>query len=390
MVAACPYPTTQGSQVYIGGLTESLVRRGHQVHVVTYHFGEDIPGAGSAIHRIPDVPGYRKFRAGPDLRKPVLDALLARTLLQTVQKHDIQIIHAHNYEAPLAGYLVRAMTGVPVVYSSHNTMGEELHLYYQSPWARRGAQWLGRQLDGEIPKRADHCLVLAEDARPVLEAMGVSPERVSVLSPGVLLEQFPKCSQEDARRSLGLSQGCPLVLYTGNPDRYQDIDLLLSAFATVKRSLPNARLVLVSHSTLEDYRSQAEALKGGVELRVEAGFERMREYLWAADVFAIPRGACSGFPIKLLNAMAAGLPVVATEASAKAVLHEETGLVVPNGDSSAMAQALLRVLTNEAWRLGLGKRAREVVEARYTWDAVAVSLEGVYGRVVGRSSPRVR
>ena len=80
MVCACPFPSSQGSQVFIKQLSEALHRRGHTVHVVTYHFGEDLETSGLAITRIPRLLSYDKLRAGPSLKKPLLDLLLSARL----------------------------------------------------------------------------------------------------------------------------------------------------------------------------------------------------------------------------------------------------------------------------------------------------------------------
>lgn len=383
MVAACPYPTTQGSQVYIGGQTEALARRGHEVHVVTYHFGEDVPAAGR-VHRIPGLPGYTRLRAGPEWRKPVLDAMLAATLLRVVREHGVDVMHAHNYEAPLAAYLVRAATRIPVVYNSHNTMGEELHLYFRSRPARAAARAAARVLDAQVPRRADHVVAISPEGTDLLRGFGVPGERISLVPPGVFTEEFDGDDGAAARVRYGIPPG-PAVLYTGNPDRYQDLPVLLDGFARARRRVPDARLVLVSGSPLGELRVPAAraGILDALHLIVTSRWSEVRALLAGADVAAISRGACTGFPIKLLNYMAAGLPVVATAASAKAVLPGETGLVVGNGDAAAFGEALAALLSDPVRRRAMGDRAREVARARHHWDGVAASLEEVYARVVG-------
>ena len=126
MVAACPFPVAQGSQVYIEQMCTALAKRGHQVHLVCYHFGTHEGKYNFTVHRIPRITKYSRFRAGPSLQKPFLDLLLTIKLWQVIKKEKIDIIHAHNYEAPLAGFIVRTVTAVPVIFNSHNVLSDEL------------------------------------------------------------------------------------------------------------------------------------------------------------------------------------------------------------------------------------------------------------------------
>ena len=104
MVAACPFPVAQGSQVFIKQMSEALVKRGHQVHLICYQFGTHHEECNFTI---PRITSYTRFRAGPSFQKPLLDFMLTLKLWQMVKREKIDIIHAHNYEALLAGFLVR-------------------------------------------------------------------------------------------------------------------------------------------------------------------------------------------------------------------------------------------------------------------------------------------
>ena len=142
--AAFPFPSAQGSQVYVRGMARALARRGHEVTVACYAHGDGVPDEDYRVVRTPRVPGYRNLRAGPDLVKPVLDLALAWKLARI----PADIVHAHNYEAPIAAAMARVWTGTPIVYCAHNTMGEELHTYFEGRVARGLASRAGR-----LPRR---------------------------------------------------------------------------------------------------------------------------------------------------------------------------------------------------------------------------------------------
>lgn len=384
MVAASPFPYPQGSQVLIGQLAAALQRRGHQVQVISYHCGIGPPPAGVTVHRIRALPGLGLVKARPSWRKPLLDLLLARALLQLVRRQPPDLIHAHNFEGLLAALFVRRLTGVPVVYHIHNAMGLELHTYFDSHLSRWAGSIVGRWVDAQLPRRADHCIVLSEQAADHFRQRGV--ERLSTIPPGI---DFRPGNATRARQILGPG---PLVLYSGNLDRYQDLDLLLQAFRLVADARPEVRLVFAINSRPGEWPARARAL--GLDRQVvfilTDEFATTCDLLAAADVAVCPRTVCLGFPIKLLNYMAAGKAIVASAGSACGLYHLENGWVVTNGDAAGMAAAILALLDNPNLASRLGERARQTVQAEYTWDRAATAIEEIYEQVGRVARPPYR
>ncbi|MBL8058239.1 MAG: glycosyltransferase family 4 protein [Anaerolineales bacterium] len=389
MVAACPFPTSQGSQVLIRQLAETLAARRHAVHLVTYHLGEPAAAApaGVQLHRAPAVPGYRKLGSGPAWGKLWLDLLLLLTLWRVVRREAVDVIHAHNYEALLIGWLVGRLTGVPVVYHSHNVMAAELPTYFRSAWARRAAAGLARLLDRELPRRAQACLALSPEAVEFYAAHGVAAERLWLVPPGIEFGEPPAGAAEAARLRHGLGAG-PLVIYTGNLDQYQRVAALVRGFERVRAAAPAAQLVIASHGSAGDYQAVlAEAGPApGVRFVRSASFEETRALLLAAEVAVCPRMACFGFPIKLLNYMAAGKAVVAARGSAKGLRHLENGYVAE--DDEALMAGVVQLLEQPAMAARLGAAARLTVETRFHWGHAAREIERCYASLTGeRAEP---
>ena len=389
MVAACPFPTSQGSQVLIKGVSKALRRRGHKVHVVTYHHSESGWGQEPFAHRIPTIPTYRKFRAGPSFQKPLLDLLLAMRTGQVVGRERIDLIHAHNYEGLVAGLLVRRMTRRPLVYHAHNFLTNELETYFESRQARRTARSVARFIDGRFPFRADHCIALCSEIAQSLKRCGMAEERCSVIPPGIFAEEFistlhsgtavdPHTGSDRRRAPSGT------VIYTGNLDDYQGLDLLFASFRRVLMSVPSARLRIVSNSDPREMRGLAAHLR--VDHRCEfvrpGTFQEVLGLLSRSDVAVIPRTNSTGFPIKLLNCMAAGVPVVACAGSAKGMTHMETGYLVEDGDEEGFSRGIITLLQDRDLAATLGRRARALVRERYDWDHLAGRIEEVYHRVM--------
>ncbi|MFT5686428.1 MAG: glycosyltransferase involved in cell wall biosynthesis [Myxococcota bacterium] len=359
--AAFPYPTAQGSQVYVRGMSRALARRGHRITVACYGHGDGGRDPGVTVVRTPQLPGYHNLRAGPDLIKPVLDLALAATIARL----PADIVHAHNYEAPLSAVLAGLRRPVPMVYTAHNTMGEELHTYFQRPTARLLARRLGGLLDRCVPRLADHAIAINPATAPFLHRMGCPA--VSVIPPGVDPDELPLTAP--ARLPPG-----PWVVYAGNPDAYQDLDILFDAM----RRIPEVGLLLVSASP---QRAFAGLGMQRVHFVQTADFAVVRTWLAAASLAVLPRTVCSGFPIKLLNYLGMGLPTVA---SAGAVGLMPGVVPVPDHDPAAMARAIEALLRHPGRRHALGAEAREHVLTRCTWDGRAAELEAVYSSVLSR------
>src|SRR5438876_5122996 len=138
-----------------------------------------------------------------------------------------------------------------------------------------------------------------------------------------------------------------LVCYAGNLDGYQNLGFLLRSFARVRARVPAARLVLVTHAAPGALR---RAVGPGVESVRAASYDEVRARLDAADVAVSPRAERSGFPMKLLNYMAAGKAIVASAGSAKGLRDGVSGRVVPDGDEGAFAAAVVELLSDRAAR----------------------------------------
>jgi len=360
--------------VLVRQLAEALAARGHDVRLVAYHLGAPAPAVTLPVHRIPRVPGYAKLVAGPSWGKPLLDLLLAGRLIQVVRRARIQIIHAHNVEALACGLLVRAWTGAPVVYHGHNVFEQELPTYFRSRLLHRLACWMGRMVDATLPRRADAAIVLTAFAAETLLARGVPSGRLHLIPPGIdCPPASPWCERSDPAQ----------VVYAGNLDPYQDLELLLRCWPRVRATRPDATLTVISASSPTRWE-QLAAASGPVEgVRFVLGrdFDRVWAAIAGADVAVCPRTSRDGFPIKLLNYMAAGRPIVVSAGSAHGLTHGETAFVVPDGDERAFAAGILALLDDPALARRLGDAARELAHTRHDWGVIVQQVEAVYERV---------
>lgn len=392
LVMAAPFPALQGSQVLVRQLAEGLARRGHRVHLVAYGAASNVLPPDVMVHRLPRLWGCRTTASGPHPGKIILDVLLTAKLRGVVRREGVDVIHAHNYEGAIASLIVGRLTGRPVVYHGHSAMVDELPSYFSSLLARAVALHVGRWLDANVPRRADYCIGVTDDLVDVLRAQGVSPDGVKCVFPG-----SPEGEEMDTPAGAGFrmrldERGGPILLYAGNLDGYQNLEFLLRSFARVRAERPDTRLFVVTHGEGRRYRSRSRELgaKSVSVLKVRS-FPEAWALIEAADIAVCPRTEATGFPMKLLNYMAAGKAIVSCEGSAKLLRHGETALIVPNGDEAAFAAAIVRLLERADERQRLGDGARDAVRALCDWKIMVERVEGVYERVLaGRGAERGR
>jgi glycosyltransferase involved in cell wall biosynthesis len=206
----------------------------------------------------------------------------------------------------------------------------------------------------------------------------VDTERFRSLPPG---------TRESVRRSLGI-QGQFVWLAVGRFEVAKDHPNMLHAFASVRERYPQALLLLVGRGSLQ---ADAEALTGALGLTDSVRFLGVRrdvpEVMSAADGYVMS-SAREGMPIVLLEAAAAGLPIVATRVGGnqEVVQDEESGFLVPPRDSEALGQAMLRLMgLSDAERRALGDRGSEYVRSHYGLSRTLERWEELYREVLFRN-----
>jgi glycosyltransferase involved in cell wall biosynthesis len=377
MIAACPFPWPRGTPIRVQRIAEAVAGRGHAVHVVTYHLGGELADPPFDVHRIRDVPAYRRTDPGPTVRKLFqLDPMLVGLLRRLHQELRFDVVHAHHYEGLLVAS--HALRGAPIVYDAHTLLTSELPTYplgLPRACVRMVAPWLDRHL----PRRAHRIIAVSEAIRRGLTTLGAStPERMHVIPSGVEWERFQveRQAPPDGRT----------VIFTGNLAPYQGVDLMLEAFAVLHARQADVRLMIVTDSSFTPFEGLARRLgvRAAVDLR-SAPFPEQPALLAAATVAVNPRVKGDGIPQKLLNYMAAGLPIASFDGSAGPLRHELSGLCVRDGDTAAMADAMERLLTDRVLARTLGDAARDQARREFSWGQVAARVERVYGEAIAEA-----
>lgn len=381
---------------FVKRLSEELARLGHQVHVLVPYDSEIAPDPDSPLkmHHFryvrPDgmhLLGYSRtlkgdvgMRLGAWLQSPLYFFFGQRALHRLVRERRIDLIHAH-WILP-NGYIaarVSEATGVPYAATLH---GSDVFMAERNPLFGRMAR---QALEG-----ASYVTSCSGELRQRLLAVGRQNEADETLAEKVQLVPNgtdvvpgdPGDGRGDAvRERYGIATGAPVLAAVGRLVYKKGFGVLLGALPGILRARPETRLLLGGGGDLDhELREQARRLEveDAVVFTGSLTHPQVLELLSAADVFVMPsvrdpKGNVDGLPIVVLEAMAAGLPVVASDVSGipMAVEPGETGLLVPEKDPEALADAVLELLEDPERARRLGQAGRRRVADELNWPAVA-------------------
>lgn len=366
---------TSGLTIYAEQLVQGLAARGHQVTVVASQRPESrrtdsvaLP-AGVAVVRLPVGPtdwiglGWQ----------------VARYLRST--RGDFDVVHFANV------HFAYAYRG-PFIASAFQSFRQQLTSHHGGPYHTNWRNHLWRRvyyqaalwaLERPAVRRAKQIIMPSlATQREFQEHYGVTPERTTLVYLGIDLHRFESLpTRTEARRRLGLSAQLPILLYIGFSTPRKGVEYLARALPLMQTP---ADLLMVgkweTHYPERFLKALGEA-RSRVHMVGYVPDEELLDYFAAADAFVLPT-LLEGFGIPLVEAMAAGLPIVTTSGGSAGEVAGDAGLVVPPGDSSALASALDRVLTEFDLSRRLGERGKERARDLFGMEHMAAGIEAVY------------
>ena len=387
MIAPTSFFADYGCHVRILEEVRALQARGHTVRVCTYHNGHDI--ADVDIHRSVDVPWLKRAEVGSSRHKAYLDvALFIETIRQAVRFRP-DVIHGHLHEGALIGTVIGRVLRKPVVFDYQGSLTEEMldHGFIRQRGLR---ERLFRRLERLIDRLPAAVIASGIAAESYLLASGLKAERVVLVHDGVDTCRFDpvQASRERAaiRERLGIPLDTPVVVYLGLLAEYQGTSLLLDAANIVRARRDDIYFIIAGYPGADRYAAKAEAmgLNGHVLFPGRVAYEDAPALLAAGDVAVAPKLSSTESNGKLLNYMALGLPVVATDTPTNRAILGGLGHLVSPTDPRALADAIECAL-NDAPTERNALRRRIIYH--YAWQARVLDLERVYNGVLGREKP---
>jgi len=381
MLAPTPYFSDRGCHVRIYEEARALRSQGHDVRIVTYHLGRDMPGIPTI--RIPRIPWYSRLEAGPSWHKLYLDLLLFFKAAMLIPDFRPQLIHAHLHEGAFIGYFLKRLSGLPLVLDYQGSLTGECidHGFFGAASRTAG---VFRCIERMIDRFADRIITSSgAGTAELVNNWGVPPGMVTPLIDAVDTEIFRPRPHHEGREALGISRDSFVVAYLGILSRYQGTDLLLDCIEQLKRDGIKAFFLIMGFPD-ERYRAEAQArgLSDMIHFTGKVDYAQAPLLLSAADIAVTPKLSPTEANGKIFNYMACGLPVVAFDTPVNREVLGDTGTYASYGDAHDLAAKIAALATDDDLRAGLSRQVRDKAISEHSWDARGNLLSGIYRTVL--------
>jgi len=386
LVAPQPFFAQRGTPINVRQMVQTLCEAGHEVHLATYPMGAPVSIPGLLIHRAMRIPGVRGVPIGFSWRKVALDVSLALRVWMLIAGRRFDVVHAVE-ESVFFAMPAASLRGIPVIYDMDSSLSEQLE--YGGHVRNTTFLRLLRTMERAALRHA----------RLAITVCASLTESVRAMAPGAAVAQIEDCPLDEALRAADgvrvqqLRESCGLhsrraIMYTGNFEGYQGIDLLVDAFARVARECADAVLVLVggAPAQVDAVRARANALGVGdrVVLPGPRPPEEMPEWMALGDVLVSPRLHGANTPLKLYSYMWSAVPIVATNLPTHTQVLDATTAVLRAPTADALASGIIDVLADPARFAPLGAAARARVASDYSRDAFRRKLLAAYAQICSR------
>ena len=405
----CPLATlggkdTGGMNVYVREITRQLGVMGIHVDVFTRSQNEHVPhvlhdlGYGNRIVHIPAGPEYPLPKKDlvaylPQFAAGIRDFAINKGL-------EYNLIHSHYWMSGIAAIELKKYWNIPYIQMFH-TLGLMKNRVAQSPDEIEGEYRI--EGEREVLSTADRIIAAtpAEYAQ-LLWLYQADENKIVVLSPGVDIGRFYPIPADEAKEYIGVPPCGRMLLFVGRIEHLKGLDVLIEAIGIMRQNeilkdYPFCLAIIggepddsTEHENIELSRIKTLTEKHGLSDLVTFLGKRSQEslpyYYSAAEAVVVP-SQYESFGMVALEAMACGIPVVASQIGGLAYLVQDgvTGYTVPVDEPMELANRLTLLLLDQNLRDRMGKQAIQVARD-YAWDKIASKLLGVYDELLGKST----
>jgi glycosyltransferase involved in cell wall biosynthesis len=379
-----------GPALHVSYLSSELDRIGYETTLVAGRVG----GSEGSMEYVAEQLGVKPLYV-PELQREIsafADAGAVRRLADVIRSVRPDVLHTHTAKAGAIGRTAALLAGEArpsvVVHTFH---GHVLRGYF-SPW--KTATF--RQLERRLAQASDALIAVSPEVRDDLVRLGIAPPgKVAVIRLGLDLDArlaAPADAREAVRRELGIPPDRFVVAWLGRMTEIKRADLLLRAFARLRETVVDAELLVVGDGPLrEGLEDLARELGVGRSCHF-TGFRSDVGSIYASADAVVLTSANEGTPVSVIEAQAAGLPVVSTDVGGvrDVVADGQSGFVVSPGDPDAVAERLARLAVAPELRERFGQEGRARAGSRYSVPRLVRDVDLLYRELLAQARPRTR
>ena len=355
-----------GAEAVILNLSQALIAGGNSSEVALF---ENLSAPNLDLER---AAAQRNIQTHKIRCNGQIDLSVARRIRELVHVTQADILHAHGYKADIYAWCALRNSPIPLLSTCHT--------WYDNSRLLRAYGIADRR----VLRSFAAVVAVSAEVRGQLIHAGVPSKRVSIIANGIDTHPFQQT------RATGSDPSRPLTVgLVGRLSPEKGVDLFLQAAANVLTQLPETRFVVVGEGP---DRPALEALLQRLKLRDRVRLPGRRDDMpavYASLDLLVSSSRQEGLPVSLLEAMASGLPILATSVGEvpSLIRDQQTGLLVPPNDVQSLSQAMTTLLTDPALRHRLAAQAKQLVETEFSAHTMTQHYRSVYQSVLTAPPP---
>ncbi|MBM7069099.1 glycosyltransferase family 4 protein [Actibacterium sp. 188UL27-1] len=376
VLAPQPFMTDRGTPIAVKLLLETLSERGDQIDTIVFAEGRDVQIDNCRIIRVPALPGLRNVPPGFSVKKLITDMVMFPMVIWQLLRNRYDLVLAVE-EAAYMAMVLKPIFRVPYVFDVDSSIPEQLRDKYALPG------WIDRTLtrtEGMAARSAFASITCCAALKDTVQKH--APDLpIQVLEDVTMLSH-----DQDHAAPAGWNFDDPIIMYVGNLESYQGLDLLLGGFSQIDFDKTPAQLVVIGGSDDHIAEYEQKAQKAGCADRVfflgPRPVGELGRYLSLSTITASPRTQGRNTPMKIYSYLDSGRPLIATRLPTHTqVLDDDISMLVePN--ATDMARGLTALLEDDGLRQRMAQAAQARVAAEFSPDAYRRKLLGFFDTVI--------
>jgi glycosyltransferase involved in cell wall biosynthesis len=384
VIAPTPFFADRGTHIRILEESLALERRGHEITIATYHIGKDISQEVKTnidVRRIRRLLfWYKKLEAGPDWQKIILDLMLIRKAFYLARTQKPDIIHGHLHEGVLFGWIIKKILfwrKMKLVADFHGSLTKEMtsHSYLNGGLLRK----MFFEIEKWIDNMGDEAFTSSEENSNDVAKIRKNHDVATVLDGANLTYYKNSLSKEELRKEFELPLDKTIIIYTGQLMLNKGIKYLLGSIEEILSCNKNVYFVIAGFPAEEVLQFvEKNNLSQNVRVISPLNYFELPKLLMASDIGIDPKDSstmqASG---KILQYMAAGLPVVCFDRPNNRTYLHEGGEYAREISSAGLADSILSLASDQQKMDFKGRFNKEQIK-KFSWDISAKKIEEIY------------
>ncbi len=381
-LAPHPFYQDRGTPIAVNLMLQALSERGEEVDVLTYHEGRNVSYENVNIFRIPNLFFVKDVRPGFSGKKLICDIFMFLQTFSMLFKRRYDIVHAVE-ESVFMALTVKKIFRIPYIYDMDSSMAQQMveKFSYLALFSRIFAH------AEKIAVKQSYAVV------PVCDALAKTVREYDPNKKIVVLHDIPLLDESRNNHCLNFKkefsiQGLTL-LYIGNLEIYQGIDLLLESFQKVLEKRHSVDLLIVGgmNADIKKYQNKCRHLRiaSRVHFAGQKPIDQLAGYLRQADILVSPRIRGENTPMKIYSYLKSAKAILATDIYSHTQVLNNRVAALANPNTEEFTIAMIRLIENSELRTQLGEAGKKLVQDKYSYSAFKNTLNRLYNSVNGLS-----